>query len=80
MDKSLLRWIIRNILSETYSGGIYTYGPNKFPYFTDDKKPSELDVEFDKEFDFMHDEMGEIDQEDVKDDKVKKDLNIPYKH
>lgn len=78
MNKLALRNHIKKVISEFFNNSwVYTYGPNKFPYFDDSNKtPDDLDSEFDEKFNSELDEFGEnIDLE-----KSKKKLFIPNKH
>lgn len=62
MGNSVLRKHVRRILHELFvnNSWVYNYGPNKFPNFDgEDITPSDLDSEFDAEFDFLHNELGE---------------------
>ena len=69
MGDFILRKHIREILSEFFNNAsVYADLPNKFPSFDGiAKTPSDLNAEFDSEFNFLHDELEES--------KVNDDLN-----
>jgi hypothetical protein len=80
MDVSILRKYIRSIIQEYYNNTwVYTYGPNKFPYFTDLSTPAELDAEFDKEFGFLHNELDESEESSEENDEknIVKNFDFP---
>jgi len=82
MGDSILRKHIREILFEFFNNSwVYTYGPNKFPKFDGtETTPSVLDVEFDSEFNFMHDELEESENNVGLEKSCKKKSIIPNKH
>ena len=61
MSDFILRQKIRKILSEFFNGDwVYAYGPNEFPKSNGDiQNPSDLDAKFDSEFNFIHNELEE---------------------
>lgn len=81
MNDSILRNNIRCIISEFMnSAWVYAYGPNKFPKLDgSNKTPSELDVEFDSDYNFYNDELEEIENNTDLEASQKKNI-IPNKH